>query len=93
MSYRIEYDKRIGKYEVCKEQPKKLSLLLMMSVVGVIGGILMWPEAVAALSAAIIPGDDMVTVQAFRNMTAEMRSGASLMDAVYTFCHFVIHGT
>ena len=93
MSYRIEYDKRIGKYEVRKEQPKKMSSLLIMAVVGVIGGLLLWPEAGAALSAAIIPGEDMVTVQSFRNMTAEMRSGASLMDAVYTFCHYVIHGT
>ena len=93
MSYRIEYDNRIGKYEVRKEQPKNISLLLIVSVLGVIGGLLLWPEAGAALRTAIIPGDDAVTVQAFRNMTDDMRSGASVTDALYTFCHYVIHGT
>lgn len=93
MSYRIKYDNRIGKYEVRRDQPKKISSLLIIAVVGVIGGLLLWPEAGAALRAAIIPGEDMVTVQAFRNMTADMRSGASLGDAVFAFCHYVIHGT
>lgn len=93
MSYRIEYDNRIGKYEVRKGQPKKMSSLLIIAVVGVICGTMLLPEGVAELRSWFIPGDDTVTVQAFRNMTDDMRSGASLEDAVFAFCHYVIHGS
>lgn len=40
----------------------------------------------------LIPGEDAVTVQAFQNMTDDLRSGATLGDAVEAFCRFVIHG-
>jgi len=92
MSYRIEYDNRIGKYEVRKGQPKKISSLLIIAVVGVICGTMLLPEGVAELRSWFIPGDDTVTVQAFHIMTDDIRSGASLTDALYTFCHYVIHG-
>lgn len=93
MSYRIEYDRRIGKYEVRKDEQKKFLLFLIMAVVGLIGGMMLLPDGAAALGSWMIPGDDTVTVQAFQNMTDDMRSGASLAEAFYSFCHYVIHGT
>ena len=94
MGYRIEYDQKIGKYEVRKEKTKDHSMILVIAAVVILTGVMvLWPKAEDALFAAIIPGDDTVTVQAFQNMTDDMRSGAYLTDALYTFCHYVIHGT
>ena len=93
MGYRIEYDWGNGKYEVREDHPWRFSLML----VGAFGIFLLfaplfWPERVAAVRSVLIPGDDAVTVQAIRNMTDDLRSGATLQDALEAFCRFVVHG-
>lgn len=93
MSYRIEYDERIDKYELVRNEtslfPKMLTasfgLFLLLTFC-------LWQEGAELLKSILIPGDDVVTVQAFRNMTNDLRSGAGLEDAVYTFCRCVIYG-
>ena len=93
MSYRIEYDGRIGKYEVRKENERRNAMYVYVAGAGILAAaILLWPEVGTALRSWIIPGDDAVTTQAFLNMTQDMRSGASLGEAVFGFCRYVIHG-
>lgn len=93
MGYRIEYDGRIGKYEVQKEHPWSFPTLIMAAL-GVFAVLtyLFWPEGQSEIQSVLIPGEDTVTVQAFQNMTADLRSGASVSEAVYAFCRYVIHG-
>lgn len=93
MGYRIEYDRENGRYEISHMRTWQFPLMLA----GVLGVFLLlvmhfWPEGAAVFRSALIPGDDAVTLQAFRNMTADLRSGATVPDALETFCRFVIHG-
>lgn len=93
MSYRIEYDGRIDKYEVVPEYRSRLPyflaaffcLFLLLTVV-------FWQEGWEQLKSILIPGEDEITVQAFLNMTDDLRSGAGMRDSIYTFCRSVIHG-
>ena len=91
MSYRIDYDSRAGKYEVRKD------LDLFPWILAALGIFLMltfcfWPEGAAELKEFLIPGKDAVTVQAFSAMTDDLRSGASILEALEAFCNSVIHG-
>lgn len=93
MGYRIEYDRESGKYEVTKGHPYRFAWI---SAIG-FGVFLMlaahfWPREAEALRSAIIPGEDSVTIQAFRNLTDDLRSGARMGEAVESFCRFVIYG-
>ena len=93
MGYRIEYDRGSGKYEVSDVNPWRFPLMLA----GAFGLFLIfafhsWPEGGEVLRSVLIPGEDAVTVQAFQNMTDDLRSGAAISDAVEAFCRFVIHG-
>lgn len=91
MGYRIEYDGRAGKYEVYVE--RKLFPLLLLCVVGLLTVVLgVSPQWRDSLRSILIPGDDAVTLQAFQNMTNDLRSGATVGEAVDAFCRFVIHG-
>lgn len=93
MGYRIEYDGQIGKYEVRRDTPKRFPILITGALAGfLLFTYLFWPEGQAKLQSFLIPGDDVLTVQAFHNMTSDLRSGADLSEAVYTFCRYVIHG-
>lgn len=92
MGYRIEYDRGNGKYEVKKERPHHFVLLLGGFCLFFLLALNFWPEGAAALRSALIPGEDAVTVQAFQIMTDDLRSGASVYDAVEAFCRFVIYG-
>lgn len=91
MGYRIEYDGRAGKYEVHAER-KLFPVLLMCSAALILVAMFLWPQGVQALRSILIPGEDAVTLAAFQNLTADLRSGASVGDAVEAFCRFVIHG-
>lgn len=94
MGYRIEYDGRIDKYEVTKDHSWRFPMLTFGAFI--LFAVLtyhFWPEGSAQLRALLIPGDDAVTVQAFHNMTDDLRSGASVTEALYAFCRYVIHGT
>lgn len=93
MGYRIEYDRGNGKYEITPTHPWRASLIFL----GALGVFLVYasvlrPETVQFLRSVLIPGEDAVTVQAFQNMTDDLRCGASVSDAVEAFCRYVIHG-
>ena len=90
MGYRIEYDGRAGKYEV-KREGKGLPKVLLCGVI-LIAALILWPQGAQKLRSFLIPGEDAVTVQAFHNMTDDLRSGATVGEAVEAFCRYVIHG-
>lgn len=90
MGYRIEYDGRAGKYEV-KPEGKGLPKVLLCGVI-LIAALILWPQGVQKLKSFLIPGEDALTVQAFHNMTDDLRSGATVGEAVEAFCRYVIHG-
>lgn len=90
MGYRIEYDGRAGKYEV-KPQGKE-GIKILLSTVLVLALLCFLPQGSGKLRSFLIPGEDEVTLQAFQNMTCDLRSGASLGEAVEAFCRFLIHG-
>lgn len=92
MSYRIEYDSRAGKYEVRKDMDL-FPLVLASFGLFLLLTFCLWPTGAAELKAFLIPGEDAVTVAAFSAMTDDLRSGASIMDAVEAFCRSVIHGS
>lgn len=93
MSYRIEYDRDSRKYEVQNDHSERFFLFTMTAfVVFVLISFAFWPEGAAKLKSMLIPGEDAVTVQAFQTMTNDLRSGATVSEAVEAFCRFVIHG-
>lgn len=93
MGYRIEYDGRIDKYEVVKKGSHGL-FMLSIGAVGLflIGTLCFWPQGAAVIRDFLIPGENAVTAAAFTAMRNDLRCGANLRDAVYTFCHAVIYG-
>ena len=93
MSYRIEYDTLGGKYEV-RNRGNGQFPMVWAAVLGLIllGTGLLWPETAEKLRGMLIPGEDAQTLEAFQNLTDVLRGGGTLADAVYAFCHCVIHG-
>ena len=91
MSYRIEYDGREGKYEVRRER-NILPILVLFAAAFLFVALCTQPQWVEKLRNLLIPGEDGVTIQAFHNMTDDLRSGASVGEALEVFCRFVIHG-
>lgn len=93
MGYRIEYDGRINQYEIVEHRKSRLPFLLSASfMLFILVTLVFWQDGAEYLKFVLIPGENAVTVQAFRNMTNDLRSGAGLRDAVFTFCESVIYG-
>lgn len=93
MSYRIEYDGRIDKYEVVQDTTSRFPVLLTAAFgLFLLLTLCFWQEGAEQLISFLIPGEDAVTVQAFYNMTNDLRSGAGVREAANTFCQSVIHG-
>ena len=90
MGYRIEYDGREGKFEVTQEG-KWLPKILFCTVI-LVAALCLCPQGGQKLRSFLIPGEDAVTLQAFHNMTDDLRSGATVGEAVEAFCRYVIHG-
>jgi hypothetical protein len=91
MSYRIEYDCGAGKYEV-REEADIFPWILAAFGIFLLLTFCFWTEGASVLKEILIPGEDMVTIQAFSAMTDDLRSGATILDAVESFCKAVIHG-
>ena len=87
LSYRIEYDSRIDKFEVRSIRHGGRNLFLLMGI-----GFCLAPEYRNTVRSFLIPGEDAVTTLAFQTMSDDLRSGASLADSFYEFCRMVIHG-
>lgn len=92
MSYQIEYDGTIGKYEVRKMHPWRFPALCATVFFFLAAGCVLHPQSRELLRSFLIPGEDAVTVLAFQTMTDDLRSGAALGDAFRDFCQVVIHG-
>lgn len=91
MSYRIEYDGREGKYEV-RRTLKPMPKLLWVAGILLASALCLQPGSAEKLRSRLIPGEDAVTVQAFQNLSSDLRSGATMAQAVEAFCRYVIHG-
>ena len=93
VSYRIEYDGAVGKYEVRRVKPNHFPVLCAVAFIGChVSLCLIGHESREVLRSVLIPGSDAVTVAAFQTMTNDLRSGAGLYDAFFDFCHMVLHG-
>lgn len=90
MGYRIEYEHRTGKYEIRKD---RFPVWLLAAGLLFLGICLISPKGMTTVLDFLIPGEVAVTVQAFRNMTCDLRSGADLGEAFYAFCRYIVHGT
>ena len=91
MSYRIEYDSSVGKYEVRPVRSRFFSVLVMVIAALMLAALLRAPQGLAALRTFLIPGEDSITLHAFQCMTTDLHNGASLYEAIYDFCRIVIH--
>lgn len=92
MSYRIEYDGTVGKYEVRKIHPWRSPALCAVAILFLTAFCVLNSHSREVLRSFLIPGEDAVTVLAFQTMTDDLRSGAALGDAFRDFCQVVIHG-
>ncbi len=93
MAYRIEYDRAGGKFEVRREYPWRFPMLLLAAGAGfLLLTASFWPEGAAYLREALIPGKNQETLEAVKLLTADLRSGAGLGEAVESFCRLVLHG-
>lgn len=93
MAYRIEYDTKVGKYEIRQNPPTGFPVLLAAVLVLFLAvTFLFWEDGAAVLKDVLIPGDDAVTILALQTMTEELKSGVPVRDALAAFCSDVIHG-
>ena len=92
MSYRIEYDGTVGKYEVRKIHSWRFPALYAVAILFLTAICVLNSHSREVLRSFLIPGEDAVTVLAFQTMTDDLRSGAALGDAFRDFCRVVIHG-
>lgn len=92
MGYIIEYDSFEKRYEVRRTYPFRFGLLLAAAVaLFLFLSFQFWPKGSAFLRAALIPGEEAVTVQAFENLTQDLKAGAPMAEALEAFCVEVIH--
>lgn len=92
MGYIIAYDSMGGKYEVSVHNPWRFPVLCIAALcMFLFLTFHFWPEGSTLLRSVLIPGEDAVTVQAFQNMTQDLKAGASVPDAIEAFCKEVIH--
>ena len=91
MGYRIEYDSGEGKYQVLPERKSRVPAFTTAALAGfLLMTHLFWPAGEDAIRDFLIPGEDAVTIAAAECMAAELREGASLQDALESFCRQII---
>lgn len=91
MGYRIDYDKGTSNFEIRKETPWRFPVLVTVCFgLFILLSSFLWPEGMEFIREIAIPGDNAVTVRAFEQLTNDLRSGASMTDAVTAFCREVI---
>jgi len=91
LGYVIAYDMKEKKYEIRRNRSCRFSFLLTAAFcLFVVGTLYFWPEGREILISMVIPGEDSVTIAAFRNMTGNLRAGAAVGDAIAAFCADVI---
>ena len=92
MSYQIVYGSE-NMPSICQEK-KRRHTGLALCVLGILMlGILRISGWGNALLQHLIPGDPVITTEAFQNMSTCLKSGQSLSEAVFVFCDTIIQGT
>jgi hypothetical protein len=91
MSYRIEYDRKAGKYEIRDEVDIFPWLFAGFGVVLILT-LFFREDGMLTMREHLIPGDDVATIQAFSAMADDLHSGATILQALESFCRTVIHG-
>lgn len=93
MGYRIEYDSGKKQYEVRRKDPLRFPAMVAGALVlFVLLTMVFWDAGAAAIRDALIPGDDVVTLQALESLASDLRSGASVQEAVTAFCREIVDG-
>jgi len=94
MAYKIEYDNSSKKYEIISTYPLRFPLFLVICyMIFLLITVTFWQDGKAFIQELLIPGDNESTIEAFHAMTEDLREGASVHDALYTFCNEIIDGT
>ena len=95
MAYRIEYDTRMGKFEIRSSKKRSLFPLFFAAAFSLflIFTFLFWDAGADCIRSVLIPGEDAETLEALRNLTQDMRQGIPLGEAVEAFCRDLIHGS
>lgn len=93
MGYRIEYGPaRNGRESSVADRKRLLGMIAGCFLAFLVLTLQFWPEGKAKLEEALLPGDPVVTKQAFSVMTEELRAGETVTDAVMAFCQVVMDG-
>ena len=90
MSYRIEYDSSQCKYEVRQEKSTFAKGCLAAAIL-LVCSLCLWNRGREAVCSFLIPGEDAVTIRAIHMLTDDLRSGASMEEALEAFCRCVLN--
>ena len=91
MSYQIVYDSK--DMHIINKPKKRSHTGLVVCILGILMlGILRFTSWGNAIWQYMIPGDPVVTTEAFQNLSDSLQNGRSLSEAVFVFCETVIQG-
>lgn len=89
MSYRIEYNpEKNRKYPIPRTKNRKWVIVALTALVLLFA--LLKFDGSKTISSWLIPGDPEITVAAFSDMVADIRSGEPAGEAVTAFCLEII---
>ena len=74
-----------------KKKNVNLGRIALLSGALLLAGMMLIPQMRLAVRDALLPGDGEVTAKAMEAFVSDVRSGASLEDAVEAFCLTVLH--
>lgn len=93
MGYRIVYGPEGVGQRKGMDSPKRLRGMIAGCLLAfLILTVRFWPEGREKLEEALLPGDPVVTKQAFSTMTERLQAGETITDAVTAFCQVVMDG-
>lgn len=91
MAYRIDYGSGSNQRKPLRKNipaPVIKTALFVLALVA--GAMAMKVVGLSWVRDVLLPGDPEITATALQNMTDNLRSGESLLDAVTTFCREII---
>lgn len=88
MGYRVEYGRDGQKRKQEKGRLPALTAAFFLVFLLLVNGL--WPKGREALRRIVFPGDRVVTVAAWEEMTRQLRSGESVGSAFEAFCREIV---
>ena len=91
MAYRIDYSAGRTQRRTLRQRiftPVTKSTLFILALIA--GAVTIKVIGLTWVRDVLLPGDPAVTAAALENMTDNLRSGDSLLDAVTTFCREIL---